>query len=143
MYLRIALVMFLMGAVNAETFAADCSKCHTCPGLTKASALPRPPAIATAPAPKAAPAEPVSFEDALRDQIESRPETIRSRRILNVLDMEPGARRTRILERMERHAITHLDIKGEPGKIDWQNIDWAALFDKLLKLLALILPLLL
>jgi len=87
--------------------------------------------------------EPVAFEEALRDQIETRPETIRSRRVLNVLDMEDGPRRTRILNRMERHAIAHLEIKGEPGKIDWQNIDWQKVFDILLKILSMILPFLL
>ncbi len=85
----------------------------------------------------------MTFEEALRDQIEGRPDTIRSRRVLAVLDMEPSARRDRILGRMERHAAAHLELKGEPGKIDWGAVDWAKVFDLVMKILAAILPFLL
>lgn len=104
--------------------------------------MPRP-AQSAAPKPEGRAGPSVTFEEALRDQIEGRPETIRSRRILAVLDMEPSARRDRILARMERHAAAELEIKGEAGKIDWSAIDWGKVFDTLMKILSAILPYLL
>ncbi|VTT98956.1 unnamed protein product [Gemmataceae bacterium] len=104
--------------------------------------MPRPPAAKAVQRPKGD-APRVTFEEALRDQIESRPETIRSQRVLKVLDMEDGPRRDRILARMERHAAAHLDLAGDAKGIDWSAIDWAKLFEQLLKILTALLPFLL
>lgn len=121
-------------ATPVEPSKCDCCKCKSC-ACDQRIPLPMPrPVQGTPPGPKAGPI--VSFEEALRDQIEGRPETIRSRRVLNVLDMEDGPRRDRILKRMERHAIVQLDLTGDVGKIDWSSIDWAKVFEMIIKLLA-------
>lgn len=89
-----------------------------------------------------------SFESALREQIESRPKTRRTRAIQKILDAKPSRRRTRILARLERHAQVHVEeTTGKPmkvganGAIDWSSIDWTKLFESILSLLMLILPL--
>jgi hypothetical protein len=85
--------------------------------------------------------EPVSFETALRGELAKHPDHPHTARVLKVLDMESGARRNRILNRMERHVATHLDV-GDVAKFDWQSVDWASLFDTIVKLIIALLPLL-
>ena len=81
----------------------------------------------------------MNFEDALRDQIESRPRLgLKGRRIRAILDARPSKRRTRQLERMEAHAAA---VVGKPaGAIDWSAVNWPALFEKILAVLLAILP---
>jgi len=83
-----------------------------------------------------------SFETALRQQCEATTKRKRrAKRLLAVLDMEDGPRRRRILARLERHAAAHLEVEeGMVGAIDWGSIDWERLFESLLKLLMMILP---
>lgn len=88
----------------------------------------------------------MNFETSLRQAIESTPHRrLAGRAVLRVLDMNQGPRRARILARMEAHAAAHAVATGAATGpmegIDWANIDWAAFFDKLIKLLTLILPL--
>lgn len=84
-----------------------------------------------------------TFEQALREQIESSgTRRVRARRLLKVLNARPSARRTRVLARLERQAARFLEDEGvAAGRagIDWGAIDWAALFDRLLKFLLSIL----
>ncbi len=85
----------------------------------------------------------MNFETALREQIESRPKLgLRGKRILAILDAKPSKRRTRRIERMERHAAVAAGFTNTVG-IDWSQIDWKKLFDTILELLLKFLPLIL
>lgn len=95
----------------------------------------------------------MTFADALKEQIEKRKATRRSKRLLEVINDKPSNRRTRILERLERHAKLFLRDNGhvqfsnvENVGDEWDGIkekDWDKFFEKLLKFLTAILPLLL
>lgn len=83
---------------------------------------------------------PQSFESALREQLTLHPDEPGADRVLRVLNMEDGRSRDRILHRLERHVATHLDVKGEAGKINWAEIDWEKFFAAALKFILAILP---
>lgn len=84
----------------------------------------------------------MTFEQSLRAAIQADPaRRRRARRIQEVLDMRPGRRRQRVLDRMARHAAAALG--EEPSAIDWSQVDWAKVFDLILKVLLALLPLLL
>ena len=85
----------------------------------------------------------MTFEQALREQCEKTSDRKRrAKRILAVLDSRPSKRRTRRLERMERHAAAELGRDAsEIG--DWSEIDWSKVFEMILKVLLTLLPLLL
>lgn len=80
-----------------------------------------------------------AFVSGLRDHLANKPKlNARDKRAQKVLDMEPGPRRTRILNRMEdgaRHVL------GDPaGAIDWLGFDfekWEAFIAFIMKILAL------
>ena len=79
----------------------------------------------------------MTFEQALRQQLEATPDRKRrGKKLLALLNSPKSKRRTRKIERLQRHAEAH--IGREPG--DWSDIDWASLFDTLLKLLLALLP---
>lgn len=87
-----------------------------------------------------------TFEDVLREQLAKKPRKgRRERRLLELIDSRPSARRTRVLARLERHARAFLVSEGAVGEgvgaIDWASIDWEKFFSNLLKLLLAILPL--
>lgn len=65
----------------------------------------------------------------------------RGKKILAILDGDAGKRRTRQVERMERHAAAALD--KDRDKIDWSQIDWAKLIKLILEVLLKLLPLIL
>lgn len=87
-----------------------------------------------------------TFEEALREQFTIRRGGKRlsrmEKRLKKLLDAKPSARRTRILERMERHARVALDLH-EDARIDWSKVDWSKVFDFVMKLILMLLPLLL
>lgn len=86
-----------------------------------------------------------SFEHNLREQIlKTAPRRRKSARILAVLDAKPSKKRTRTIDRMERHARAALegDANLNGRAIDWSKIDWAKVFDIILKILTALLPLL-
>lgn len=91
------------------------------------------------------------FEAALRLECEARADghgegSGGARRMLQVLNMPEGRRRTRILHRLKGHARVHLASVGAVaavGKIDWGAIDWNKFFSGLIQLLTTILPLIL
>ena len=72
----------------------------------------------------------MNFEDALREHLEADPKLRRrGKRILAVLNGRPSKRRTRQIERWERHARVELGLAAEafPNDVafDWSTIDWA------------------
>lgn len=82
----------------------------------------------------------MDFETALRREIESRPRLgLRGKRILAVLDARPSKKRTRHIARMERHTAIALSLDGL-DVIDWDSVNWKAVFDRVLQLLLAILP---
>ena len=79
-----------------------------------------------------------TFEQALRENLEAQPtQRRRSARILEVLDSRPSRRRTRILERMEKHARAEAGFQGK----DWGAVDWPSLLKSILDILLKLLPL--
>lgn len=69
--------------------------------------------------------------------------TPKERRLLRVLeDDSPGPIRKRRQAQLEAHVKAGMrdDLTG---KIDWSSIDWKALFDKILKIMIQVLPLIL
>lgn len=90
-----------------------------------------------------------SFEGALRVHLEKvgPDEKRRTRKLRELLDSPPSKRRTRILERLERHTIAHLQAEGKLannatfGAIDWSSIDWNKVLDFIMKLLTMLIPL--
>lgn len=92
----------------------------------------------------------MDFETALKAQLEARPKSrFRgrwARRLLSIVNGPASKKRTQILARLEAHARAHLASEGvvsATGAIDWSSIDWAKVFDILLKILLALLPLLL
>lgn len=78
-----------------------------------------------------------AFEHGLRNALESDPAlSRRGQRILAVLNARPSKRRTRRLERMERHARAHFG--GEVG--DWSDFAWGTFIDVLIRILLALLP---
>ncbi len=86
--------------------------------------------------------QPSNFAIALRQRIETTEAGHESRRLLAILDAPDSRHRDRQLHRMERHARVHLDL-ADGAQIDWQSIDWAKVFDVLVKVLIALLPFLL
>lgn len=83
----------------------------------------------------------VTFSDALRAQLTTRGD-IWSKRILSVLDKGDSRLKRWFLARAERSARLALNV-GDMAAIDWSKIDWSKVLDFILKLAAIILPLLL
>lgn len=91
----------------------------------------------------------MTFEDALREQLESDPSlSRRGRLLLNLLnDDEPGrlaqGRKRRRIARMEAQTKAALNLKGQ---IDWADVtaggdvDWKAIIEMVLKFLLALLP---
>ena len=63
------------------------------------------------------------------------------RRLQRILDAKPSKRRTAILAALETRARDRLGV-GATAAIDWSAIDWSKVLDFILKLLAIIGPLL-
>jgi hypothetical protein len=90
-----------------------------------------------------------SFEGSLRVHLEKAgPEKKRqTRKLRELLDSPPSRRRTRLLERLERHTIAHLQAEGKLGNeatfgaIDWSTVDWNKILDFVMKLLTMLIPL--
>lgn len=61
-------------------------------------------------------------------------------RLKAVIDGKPGWARSLFLRILESHARAQLGI-GATEKIDWSQVDWAALLTAILKFLLMILPL--
>jgi hypothetical protein len=88
----------------------------------------------------------MNFEDALRTQLDADPSVSRrAKKLREVLDSRPSRRRTRVLERLERHAAAHLgrDVSEvddwSPNKVG--AVDWKKIIDLLIQILPLILAL--
>lgn len=96
----------------------------------------------------------MTFEDALREHLESKPKLSgHEKRIMKILDDEPSKRRSRRLKRMEGAAAevvkTSRAAKGMStvGGIDWdaasfEGIDWMMILKILIQLLPLLLMIL-
>lgn len=82
----------------------------------------------------------MDFATALRQQIVTRKATRRSKRLLELIDGPKSARRTRVLERLESHARVTAGV-AQAGAIDWSSIDWGKLFESILQLVLMLLPL--
>ena len=83
-----------------------------------------------------------TFAVGLSDHLASKPKlTLLERRLKRLLDAKPSKRRTVILAILEGRARDRLGLGDKVG-IDWSKIDWAKVLDFLLKLLAIIAPLL-
>lgn len=82
-----------------------------------------------------------TFSDALRTQLTTRND-LWSKRILVLLDRGDSRLKRWFLGRAERSARLALNV-SDKAAIDWSQIDWAKVLDFILKLAALILPLLL
>ena len=81
-----------------------------------------------------------TFEEALRDNLVAQPaQRRRAKKLLELLDGYPSRRRTRTLDRLERHARASTEFRGA----DWGALDWSSLLKTLIDLLLRILPLLL
>lgn len=83
----------------------------------------------------------MDFATALREQIVTRKATRRSKRLLALIDSKPSDKRTRILERLERHARVAANLHEDADGVDWSKIDWGALFETILALVLKLLPL--
>lgn len=82
-----------------------------------------------------------NFETALRRETLARPRLgLKGRRVMAVLNMRKGKRRTEILARWEAHAAAAAGVKGGVG-FDWDSIDWKSLFDQIMKFLLMVLDL--
>ena len=82
----------------------------------------------------------LTFEEALRDNLLAQPtQRRRAKKLLELLDGYPSRRRTRTLDRLERHARASTEFRGA----DWGALDWSSVLKTLLDLLLKILPLLL
>lgn len=97
-----------------------------------------------------------TFEQALREQLEQSPKRrFRGKRLLALLDAPPSDRRTRVLARLERYAVARLEDDGVTVPVvqytdpdgtvaegrDWSQVDWAKVFEIVLKFLLVLLPL--
>lgn len=87
----------------------------------------------------------MDFETALRAQILAEPgRKRRAKKLLAVMDEPASPRRSRIMERLKAHAIAHLAQEGIDASgvgFDWSSVDWSSLFQGLIKILLLLLPL--
>jgi len=63
-------------------------------------------------------------------------------KILAILNAPDSPRRTRILDRLRRHAAAHLDLNQPLDSIDWSTIPWAQILMGLIKVFLVLLPLL-
>ena len=79
-----------------------------------------------------------NFETALRNQIASNKATRRAKRLLAFLDAPRTKLRAARLKRMEQHAALEA---GVAVGVDWAEIDWSKLFERILSLILSILPL--
>jgi hypothetical protein len=98
-----------------------------------------------------------TFAEAFREHLTAEPTLKRrGKRLLAIIDGPPSKRRTRQLDRMERHAVAALDDKhlarlgikatalaGGGLGIDWSQVDWGKVLQTILEILMKILPLLL
>jgi len=89
-----------------------------------------------------------SFVDVLKEQIDSRKIKLlgKGKRLKELLDEKPSRRRTRILNRLERHARVQLEEEGIKVGDDWSTVserDWNKFFTNLLNFLISLLPLIL
>ncbi len=87
-----------------------------------------------------------TFEVGLKDALADRPARgLWDRRLRQLLDAKPSARRTRILARLERHVAAELVEHGVKGAgevgFDWSSIDWGKVLDFIMKLVLMLLPL--
>lgn len=83
-----------------------------------------------------------TFASALGAHLDEKPKlSFLERRLKKILDAKPSKRRTAILQLMEARARDRMGF-GATEKIDWSAIDWAKILDFLLKLLAILGPLL-
>lgn len=89
----------------------------------------------------------MTFADAMKAQLEARQMTRRGKRLLDVINGPESKKRTRVLERLERHARVHLNHMGVgttwTGWDGIKSVDWNKFFEGLFKLLMALLPLLL
>src|SRR5690348_10507077 len=83
----------------------------------------------------------MTFEDGLRAQVAGRSDKW-SKRILAILNGPDSRLKRWFLKRAEADARLKLDLGDKVG-IDWSSIDWQAILDFILKLAAIILPLIL
>lgn len=91
----------------------------------------------------------MTFAEAIKKQIIERKQTRRGKRLLDIINDKPSRRRTRILDRLERHARLQLEDIGYKKAAtidDWSEVsekDWGAFFQKLFEFLMKMLPLIL
>ena len=83
----------------------------------------------------------MTFADALRSQLTTRND-LWSKRILVVLDKGDSRLKRWFLARAEKSARLVMNV-SDMAAIDWSKIDWNKVLDFILKLAAIILPLLL
>lgn len=91
------------------------------------------------------------FATVLKEQIIKRKQTRRSKRLLEIIDARPSRHRTRVLERLARHAQSYLYGVGvftdvNSSELAWTEVkerDWEKFFEGLIKLLTAILPMIL
>lgn len=82
-----------------------------------------------------------SFASALSAHLATKKKpTLLQRRLQKVLDAKDSPRKRAILKALETRARDKLGV-GATEAIDWQSINWAAILDFLLKLLAILAPL--
>ena len=67
--------------------------------------------------------------------------TLLMRRLQKILDAKDSARKRAVLTILETRVRDKLGYSDKVA-IDWSQIDWSAVFDFILKLLAILLPLL-
>ena len=83
-----------------------------------------------------------NFATALGSHLEAKKKPkFLERRLLRIIRAKPSKRRTAILNALETRARDKLGV-GATAAIDWGNIDWEKILDFILKLLAIIGPLL-
>jgi len=80
----------------------------------------------------------MTFQEALSEQLGKHPK--RFKRLREFFARPESEHKSRIMARLEAHARVHLGLSPTEA-IDWSSIDWASLFEGLMKLLMLILPL--
>lgn len=84
-----------------------------------------------------------NFGSVLEEQMLAKGDlSIHERRILQILQQPDSPRKTRQLNRMEKHVRLHLGYSDDQA-VNWAEIDWATVFWTILKILVAILPLLL
>ena len=83
-----------------------------------------------------------TFAEGLSSHLAGRKKlTFLQRRLQKIVDARPSKRRTAILQLMEERVRDKMGF-GATEKIDWSSIDWNKVLDFILKLLAIIGPLL-